>query len=473
MSTPTSADVRRPKLVSPTRFLVVGVSLFLIKFVIDRLIARAAFGREWSLRSYLIPEQAYSGGSLQPEDQWFFLAMLGVAVPFVVAGLVMTVRRLRDAGLSLWLAALFFVPFVNLLFFGILSLLPSLPVAAVAVAPGQAPMAERADTGRVSLLDRLLPLSDGGSFLVASLFVFPLGPMTVGLGVFVFRNYGWGLFVGLPFLAGLLATVLHTHRVRRSFWSCALVSILALSACGFGILLCAMEGAVCLLMLFPLAIPIALAGAAVGYSIQRRPLPAARGFPVELMGLLLLLPLLMGAERLVMPEAQVFSVTTFVDIDAPPEVVWRNVVSFSEIAPPTDWFFATGIAYPVRARIDGSGVGACRYCEFSTGPFVEPITVWDEPKLLKFDVTHNPPPMREWGPFDIHPPHLENYLQSHGGQFHLIALPGGRTRLEGTTWYQHHMFPEAYWRLWGDYVIHKIHRRVLEHVKGLSEGVQE
>ena len=88
---------------------------------------------------------------------------------------------------------------------------------------------------------------------------------------------------------------------------------------------------------------------------------------------------------------------------------------------------------------------------------------------MKIDVTLNPPPMREWGPFDIHPPHLENYLQSRCGQFNLIPLPGGRTRLEGTTWYQHHMFPEAYWRLWGDYVIHKIHRRVLEHVKGLSE----
>ena len=37
-----------------------------------------------------------------------------------------------------------------------------------------------------------------------------------------------------------------------------------------------------------------------------------------------------------------------------------------------------GLAYPMRARIEGSGPGAVRYCEFSTGPFVEPIVTWDE-----------------------------------------------------------------------------------------------
>lgn len=77
--------------------------------------------------------------------------------------------------------------------------------------------------------------------------------------------------------------------------------------------------------------------------------------------------------------------------------------------------------------------------------------------------------MREWSPFNIHPPHLNNFLVSHGGQFHLIELPDGRTRLEGTTWYEHHMWPAPYWQLWSDLLIHRIHRRVLEHVKSLSE----
>ena len=64
---------------------------------------------------------------------------------------------------------------------------------------------------------------------------------------------------------------------------------------------------------------------------------------------------------------------------------------------------------------------------FSTGPFVEPITVWDEPHLLKFDVEENPAPLNELSPYKTHnPPHLHGYFISHGGQFLLTALPGGK-----------------------------------------------
>jgi hypothetical protein len=80
--------------------------------------------------------------------------------------------------------------------------------------------------------------------------------------------------------------------------------------------------------------------------------------------------------------------------------------------------------------------------------------------------------MKEWSPFDIHPPHLENFLVSSGGQFRLIELADGRTRLEGKTWYRHTLWPETYWRWWSDYIIHRIHLRVLEHVKELAEDVQ-
>jgi hypothetical protein len=71
------------------------------------------------------------------------------------------------------------------------------------------------------------------------------------------------------------------------------------------------------------------------------------------------------------------------------------------------------------------------------------------------------------------PPHLDNFLVSRGGQLELVELvelPGGRTRLIGTTWYTHGLWPEPYWRLWSDYAIGRIHLRVLRHVKGLSEG---
>ena len=37
----------------------------------------------------------------------------------------------------------------------------------------------------------------------------------------------------------------------------------------------------------------------------------------------------------------------------------------------------------------------------------------------------------------------------------------GIIELEGTTWYYHNIKPDFYWRIWSNYIIHKIHERVL------------
>jgi len=165
------------------------------------------------------------------------------------------------------------------------------------------------------------------------------------------------------------------------------------------------------------------------------------------------------------------SVVSSIEIDAPPERVWPNVVGFSELPPPSEWLLKTGIACPLRAHIEGQGVGSVRYCEFSTGPFVEPITVWDPPKRLAFDVSKQPPSMREWSPYEIvYAPHTVGTMQSLRGEFRISALANGRSRLQGSTWYRLKMSPGAYWSLFADEVVHVIHLRVLRHVQSLSEA---
>lgn len=119
---------------------------------------------------------------------------------------------------------------------------------------------------------------------------------------------------------------------------------------------------------------------------------------------------------------------------------------------------------------NGKGVGAIRHCEFTTGRFVEPITVWEPPYRLGFAVKSQPPVMNELSPYpNIEPLHLEGYFENHRGEFLLERLPNGHTRLIGTTWYENHMWPQAYWQLWSDLLIHRIHLRVLNHIKAESE----
>ncbi|RZK09582.1 MAG: hypothetical protein EOO46_13430 [Flavobacterium sp.] len=137
---------------------------------------------------------------------------------------------------------------------------------------------------------------------------------------------------------------------------------------------------------------------------------------------------------------------------------------------PKEFIFKTGIAYPINAKIEGSGIGAVRYCNFTTGSFVEPITIWERPNLLQFTVEEQPAPLKEISFWDLDAPHLHDYFVSKQGQFKLTKLKNGTTLLEGTTWYYHDIKPSFYWNIWSKYIVHKIHNRVLEHIKHNSEN---
>jgi hypothetical protein len=238
---------------------------------------------------------------------------------------------------------------------------------------------------------------------------------------------------------------------------------------GLAIVAVALEGLICLIMAAPIAFVLTLLGAMVGYAIQARPWLSSEALTIML-AVMITLPGLMAAESAIEPEPVLRAVRTEVIINAPPEVVWQRVIAFPALPEPDDWLFQCGVAYPTHAEIHGSGAGAIRHCVFSTGAFIEPIDVWDAPRLLHFRVTDQPEPMHEWSPYHIHPPHLDHYLVSRRGQFLLETLAHGRTRLEGTTWYTNRMWPAPYWHLWSDTIIQRIHRRVLNHIQQLSEG---
>jgi hypothetical protein len=366
----------------------------------------------------------------------------------------MTMKRLRSAGLPASLVSLFFLPFLNLVFFLVLCLLPEREFQSDQKSP---------QTG--ARLTRFVPAGAWGSAAVSLLITVPLGFAIALLGSQVLRNYGWGLFVALPFMMGFVAAMLYGVRQPRSFAGCVGVACLSVGLLGGGLLGLAVEGVFCLLMALPLALPLACFGGACAYLVQKRRW-LQNDTPVFLSALLLFVPGIEMVEHVVATPSPLFEVRSSLDVQAPPEQVWRQVVAFSQIPPPTEWMFRAGIAYPMRAEMLGTGAGAERHCVFSTGAFVEPIQVWDEPRLLKFSVTSNPPPMEEWTPYShIEPPHLHGFLVSEGGQFRLTPLPNGGTRLEGTTWYHHGLWPSTYWRVWSDAIIHRIHMRVLLHIR--------
>lgn len=445
--------------VSRTAYLWTGVILFALKYNLDRLLSHSIRDQKWYPPDYLFPLGDVNRISdITREDGIFVLMMLAVAAPFIWIGVGMTIRRLRSIGLPLWLASVFFLPFANLVFFALLSILPEKTAAAHARDSAGGP------ARRPGFLERTLPRDEFGSGAFALLFTLPAGLLCLWLSVKVFQEYGWVTFIALPFVQGLVAVLLYGHSAPRTRGSCYKVAAFAVSFLGLATVLVALEGIICLIMASPLMVGIGLLGAELGYEIQafrhdRRVPPSAY------LGMFGLLPLLMGAEAISPRKTPLYEIVTSVEIDAPPQRVWDELIAFSEMRDKPPLLFRMGVAYPIRAEIEGTGVGAVRYCVFSTGAFVEPIEVWDEPRLLRFSVTDQPPIMREWSPYhELSTAHLE-YLRSRRGQFLLVPLADGGTRLEWTTWYEHDIWPAAYWRLWSDWIIHEIHKRVLNHIK--------
>jgi hypothetical protein len=431
-------------------YAIGGVVALAVKFAIELLVARFAFDRDWTPLHYwrvLAPTARHPWQA--PTSATMLLVLLAIALPFLWFGVSMTLLRLRDAGHHPGWVVLFFLPGANLLLFILLMLQPSQPLA------------QRPATAAGESRSRAIE-----SAALAVLVSTALALAIAAVSFFFFQTYGFALFMGVPFVIGFVGAVVHGFREPRPMAQSFTVALVSLALVGGALLGLAWEGVICLAMAFPLALPMAMIGAYVGYLVQPRS-QWRSGFAV--VALPALLPLLIAGEATMPPPAPLYATRTSVIVDAPPERVWRNVIEFRDIDESPEWYFRAGIAYPLRAKIAGSGVGAKRYCVFTTGAFVEPIEVWDPPRRLKFSVTSNPPPMRELSPYsDVRPAHLDGFLMSRGGQFELEPLPGGRTRLTGTTWYQHHLWPAAYWRLWSDAIIHRIHLRVLRHIAKLS-----
>ena len=288
------------------------------------------------------------------------------------------------------------------------------------------------------------------------------------LAIYFFKDYALGLFIWLPCVMGIVSTVISGYKNPTLIHELRTTSYIALGIFCLGLLFFAMEGIICIAMAAPLGLFFNWMGYRVGRLILAE---SSFGNPPTLMLVFILsVPALMAFENSVKTQEHWRSVVTAIDINAAPEAVWQNVVEFPQLEEPTEWVFKTGIAYPINAKISGEGVGAIRHCNFSTGSFVEPITTWDKPNLLQFNVDEQPEPMKELSLYDIHPNHLHGYWVSKKGQFKLIKLENGHTRLEGTTWYVNKIKPDIYWTLWSDFIVHKIHERVLHHIKFQTES---
>jgi uncharacterized membrane protein YhaH (DUF805 family) len=421
-----------------------GAGLMALKYAIDALLIWRFAGRVWTPLNYLSPLLSTRTELLRGAP-WLIPVLVAIALPFLWIGVSMSMRRAVDAGASPWMALLFFVPGLNFVLMAVLSLLPSRSAITWPVEPPPPAVDDRLKSAMLGVAASL------GISLI-----------TVGIGVYLRRSYSTGLFLGVPFTIGYISSYIYNYRHARPPGESVVLALASVTIAAGAMILFALEGLICIAMALPIAWAVAWPGAVLGRIVARRGLHAAGA------SMALIVPLYLGVEPRNTPSTH--EVTTVVEIAAPPDVVWRHVVTFPDLPRPTELLFRAGVAAPMRAHIEGHGVGAIRYCDFTTGSFVEPITTWDENRRLAFDITSQAPPMTELSPYaGVHPPHVDGYFRATHGEFRLSPLPGGGTLLEGRTDYVVDMFPQTYWKVPARAIVTAIHARVLHHIQTLAE----
>ncbi|MFD1950300.1 SRPBCC family protein [Sphingomonas arantia] len=405
-----------------------------------------------------------SGGSLVPDAGFWLLplrrfalspdlpasqAALAFAVSLASAGglALLSFRRANWSGGGYALAALAIVPAVQIAAVLVLAVLPRFPGRAEAV-PERLPGADVAHVIQGVLA--------GVGLIVAAVLI---SALTLG-------SYGWSLFVATPFLVGVTTGYLANRRLLLTGRSTARLVLIAAVLGTVALVALALEGLVCILMAAPLGAIVAVVGGAAGRAVAR----AAHGNSLPLASVALL-PALFMLEAAMPPEVPIASRQS-VDVAAPRDAVWAALTGGGAIAGGPGLTGAAGLAYPVRGRLLGQGVGAVRLGEFSTGIARERVTEWVPGRRLAFTVLTQPPAMAEMSPYRrVHSPHVDGYFDTGTTRFTLTPLRGGGTRLTIDARHVLRIEPGLYWEPLARLAIRINLSRVLDDLKRKAEQV--
>ncbi|MBI3547774.1 MAG: SRPBCC family protein [Elusimicrobia bacterium] len=292
-----------------------------------------------------------------------------------------------------------------------------------------------------------------------------IGSLLFVLLALVNKNYGFGLFVLAPTTLGFFAAAFHGYRKPRTRKQCAAVTGWTMFFAFSLLMAFAWEGLICILMASPIILLLGLLGSEFGFRLQAARHGAKNGV---MLTVLLLNPAFAAIESRVALVPPVQSVRTTLEVDAPPETVWKAVVGRRRYRG-HNLLFRAGVNHPVSSelvRVDGAYFLKCRSAE---GEFLAPVSELTPARELAFRLEETPAPMKEMNLQHVDAPHLHGYFNVVEGRFSLKPLPGGRTELSGSTKYQYAIWPVSYWRLWTDRILDRMHRNVLEQVKETAE----
>jgi hypothetical protein len=423
MRLPAFAGVTRPR-----RYALLAPVLLLVPHAAVALLLRAR------------------GTPLIADAGFWLLPLRRLAMSPDLPPALLSFRRANWSGAGYALAAVMVVPAAQIAAVAMLALLPRFEQRD---GPGSA-LAPGSDTAHV-----VQGVLAGVAIIVAAVLISAL----------TFGSYGWSLFVATPFLVGVTTGYLANRRLLLSARVTARLVLIAAALGTAALVALALEGFVCILLAAPLGAVAALTGGAAGRAVAK--VGHGGGKPLASVALL---PALFALEAATPPDLPIDERAS-IEVTASPGAVWSALIGDQPIESGPGLLGAAGLAYPLRGRLLGQGVGAVRLGEFSTGVARERVTEWAPGHRLTFQVLTQPPAMEEMSPYRrVHAPHVQGYFETGRTSFTLVPLSGGRTRLDVEAQSVLRVEPVLYWEPLARLAIRVNLSRVLDDLKGKVEA---
>jgi hypothetical protein len=197
---------------------------------------------------------------------------------------------------------------------------------------------------------------------------------------------------------------------------------------------------------------------------------AQRSLRAVALALVVTAPFFTGvAESVVPPAPAMRSVRTQIDIDADPDITWRNVTRVAAIQPSEHRFsilHVLGLPRPREAVLSHDGVGGIRDAQFEQGlSFIEQVTHWDARRDLRFtieiDRTRTVSPLMTA---------IDGHFRVLEGHYSIEPLDHGRVRLHLVSSERLDTRFNGYAGLWTDEVMRHLQTYILRIIKARCEA---
>jgi hypothetical protein len=299
-----------------------------------------------------------------------------------------------------------------------------------------------------------------GLRLLASLHPAGFEVMTVGFTCF------------MPFAMGCITAYLAEIRGPQRVWVWIVLPWLTILGALGATMLALLEGMICVAMFAPLALILASLGGLLG-GLSGRMIRSRRTRSLTV-ACVMVLPLFTAPwERQAFYQLDLRRVENVIDIQAAPEVVWRNIERVAAIHAdelPKSWTRGIGFPDPIEATLSHEGMGGVRNASFTGGVlFVETLDVWEPRQRLGFSIVARTDQIPATT-LDEHVRVGGPYFDVLRGEYRLEALGNGTIRLHLSS--RHRVSTDFNWyaHLWTDAIMSDLQRRILHVIKQRCEG---